>query len=147
MTGDEMLARLERIDLTELTAFALELKEVEVIRLQQGQLSSGFDAAGKRLARYRSGDYAEQKNRQNPAPGFGNPDLNLTGAFYRGMFLTTTGEQYTLLSTDPKTEALVAKYGELVFGFTEDNKVVVWNDLLQPVVVQSISQSTGLPVR
>ena len=63
------------------------------------------------------------KNQKNPEPGLGNPDLNETGDFWRGFrFKVLNKNQYEILSTDSKNDMLVKKYGEDIFGMSDDSK-------------------------
>lgn len=65
--------------------------------------------------------YALEKNKQNPLAGIYTPDLNLTGAFYRGFFLSIKGFAFEISSDDEKTNELLSKYGPMIFGLSEDS--------------------------
>lgn len=82
------------------------------------QLISGFDRNGERFKPYGGLLYALEKNKQNPKAGYGNPDLNLTGAFYRGFFISVTGTTFEISSNDSKNDELLSKYGSSVFGLS-----------------------------
>ena len=49
-------------------------------------------------------------------------DLLLTGNFQKEMILETDDRDYQILSTDDKTDDLVSKYGENIFGIAPENK-------------------------
>ena len=95
----------------------------EVLKRNKAQLKKGFSKNLKKLKKYRDQEYAVYKNQKNPEPGLGNPDLNETGDFWRGFRLKVLNKnQYDILSTDSKNDMLVKKYGEDIFGMSDDSK-------------------------
>lgn len=68
---------------------------------------------------YASLFYALEKNKQNPLAGMYTPDLNLTGAFYGGFFVSITGMSFEISSSDDKTGELTNKYGPMIFGLSD----------------------------
>lgn len=94
------------------------------IDLNTSQLLSGIDSKGKKLKTYRNKEYAAFKDNINPLPGFGTPDLKLTGSFQANMYLqfkASVGWPVSFYSTDSKTQKLVDQYGKSIFGLTQDN--------------------------
>lgn len=88
----------------------------------RAQLESGLDRNGDVINPfYGSIYYAMMKNNMNSKPGLGVPDLKLTGAFYRGIFLSMKGYAFSLSSSNSKTESLVDKYGEYIFGLNDNS--------------------------
>lgn len=83
------------------------------------QLKHGYTFNSEKVnPLYGSLFYALEKNKQNPLAGYGTPDLFLTGAFYRGFFISITGKSFIISSSDKKTESLVDKYGMDIFGLS-----------------------------
>lgn len=88
----------------------------------RNQLKHGRGSDGEPIEpMYGSLFYALEKNRMNPLAGYGTPDLFLTGAFYRGFFVSITGKSFSLSSSDRKTGSLLEKYGPNIFGLTNDS--------------------------
>jgi len=113
--------RLRQINKGLLQAQAVNENKNLMIELNQEQLLSGIDSKGEKLGErnpYRWQWYSDLKQRMNPRPGPGNPDLKLTGSFHEAMQVTFDGKQLDLTSFDGKTQDLVSKYGGEIFGFT-----------------------------
>lgn len=118
-----MLERVRRVDLRSEVPVIIENTESDIVNLNQEQLYlSGMDADGEQLDEYRNSEYAEMKAGMNPNPGTGIPDLNLTGAFYRSMKVDIGSNEFYIDATDEKTSWLKERYGERIFGFTEDSR-------------------------
>ena len=85
MTIDEMIDAVKKIKVKKFAreAMAKHLPVVEEMNRQQPM--RGEDANGDGFLSYAWDDYAEMKERRNPVPGFGRPDLRLTGAFHRSI--------------------------------------------------------------
>lgn len=84
------------------------------VRLNQNQLLDGeMPDDSEILPDYLSESYAVFKNRKNPRPTFGTPDLNLTGKNYNSIRLVhIKGLVYSLENIDPKSKLLISKYGD-----------------------------------
>lgn len=94
-----------------------------IMDFNKDQLMSGYNSNSERLRSYKNREYAEMKNEVNPLPGFGNPDLNLTGQFHRGFYVRRGGKTFLLLgSSDEKNDKLKGKYGKDIFGLTSSSK-------------------------
>jgi hypothetical protein len=117
-----MLNRFESLDLRAQIPSLIESTEETIIALNQRQLyTQSIDKDGDPLGGYRSAEYESLKASMNPILG-GLVDLNFTGAFYRGFRLLTVDENiFEIDSTDSKSEQLENKYGEAIFGLTEDS--------------------------
>lgn len=89
-----------------------------IISFNTGQLLLGETSKGKSLGKYKSKSYEEFKAKLNPRRVV---DLKLTGHFHGNFFIV---DEYPLIiwSYDAKTDDLVKKYGEEIFGLTEENK-------------------------
>lgn len=126
MTLVQYIEKLKKADKAYITEQILRIVQEEsnyVIDLNQSQLLSGVDSKGNELKEYAVKGYAVFKNKLNPIPGFGIPDLKLTGAFQREMYLqfSSKGFPIEIFSRDEKTGKLVEQYGKDIFGVTKDN--------------------------
>lgn len=85
------------------------------IEEQKSQMLKGINADGVKIGTYRSTFYKQLKQEMNPSAG-GFVDLKLTGAFHNAIKLDVNTTEYSFTSTDSKTEQLLSKYGEAIFG-------------------------------
>jgi len=109
----------------------------EMVVLNQNQLYKlGEDIQKLRLAPYKSVYYAEYKFNLR-GDGKELTDLFKTGAFQLGFYVYFQGEMYGIDSTDEKTSALIEKYGENIFGLTEENKEVTYF-ILKPYLQERV---------
>jgi len=127
---NDIRRKLANIDVTGAAVEAIELSEPEILREQRIQLLEGKKANGQPIGKYRSLKYAAKKAQQNPLAGFGNVDLNLTGAFQSAVFLSVTSTSFIFESPDEKTAMLIGKYGD-PFGLSYASRVIVINERLR----------------
>lgn len=91
----------------------------EMLNMERQRLLQGLNAKGEPLKpEYASDSYANYKLRFNP---LGVVDLTLTGEFTKSFYIDFSSFPIKLYATDGKTEKLVAKYGEEIFGETEQD--------------------------
>jgi hypothetical protein len=102
-----------------------------LVKSQRAQMLYGEGSKGK-IGKYRSAAYARKKYQMNPIAGEGNVDLRLTGDFSKGVFADVRTDGVVLDSGDPKTSALVKKYGEDIFGLNPDYAADYSEKVLQP---------------
>ena len=138
-----MLRRIEKLNTDEVIEEAFENTAKEFLDTNKEQLNEGFDATGKHLKKYASKKYASMKNSMNPAPGLGNPDLKLTGAFQRGWVLSVASGQLNQGSMDEKGIRLEEKYGK-IYGLYGPFKQDYLNEFLSPTINKKITAITGL---
>lgn len=112
----------------------------EYVKNQKDQLFAGFNSRGQRLIPYAWPWYAQKKAQMNPAPGYGNPDLKLTGAFYNSIRADIDDEGFQVYATDEKAQMLEEKYGNEIYTLGEDAKKGYINEELQPVFIDNIIQ-------
>jgi len=112
----------------------------EIIKYNtEKQLMLGIDNQGRKLSpKYSRVRYARAKNSRNPLPGLGTPDLNLTGSFHSNFYLVMKGNEFSFLSSDEKADKLTAKYGNSIFGLTEENEELVNLELIYPKLIEWI---------
>jgi len=124
MTIPELIQTLRTIDMRIIVDEILIDLSTFIEDLQRDQLESGINPLGRKFGDTRPYSwpwYAEMKQKQNVAPGFGNPDLILTGAFADGIKATVKDRFIEIQSTDFKNDALEAKY-KPIFGLIEHNQ-------------------------
>ena len=113
----------------------------EVIEKNLEQLKEGKDKKGMNLRKYAWDWYAVMKHNLNPAPGLGNPDLKLTGAYWRGFIIKQMGEtQYEITSIDSKTGKLDDMYGKQQYGLNDEKRPKYINEDYLPVLTKNIRE-------
>lgn len=118
------------------------------------QLFAGFDGDGDRLQVYQNyyanfdgtgiQSYPNYKNKLNPTPGYGNPDLNLTGKYYAGLGIHVEGDSVFSGSTDSKDLALQTKYGPAIVKLGGEYSDEYVQTDLGPVVKRNLTDLTNL---
>jgi len=113
-----------------------------IIERNQQQLQEGKDSKGETLPYpYAWKSYTDYKLRLNPR---GVRDLKLTGAFYNGMIVGVSPATFMITSKDSKTNKIIQREGDDVFGLTENSAGdYAQNDVL-PVLQDKITRATGL---
>lgn len=128
-TIEEVTFNVMKLDLTKEAMRAVVTHKEDIADLNREQLMDGLTIEGKKIApEYRSPSYARRKNRKNPAPGYGIPDLYNTGRFQEGIKVSVLdNEQFDQNSTDSKNAMLKKKYPKIL-GLSETSK----SDLVGP---------------
>ena len=145
MTLAELDRRLKKLNIESETVEIIKRNEFELLIFNKTQLYNfGVDSNGAKLERYSSKYYAKEKNFMNRRPGFGVPDLFVTGAFYNGFFASPKGSSIVFGSRDDKSDKLEASYGSKIFGLTRDNKKIFAVEIVRPQQQQYITKTTGL---
>lgn len=125
-------------------------KDVAIDLNVHEQLEEGFNSKGERLKKYKKWKYRgieyydEFKNKLNPKPGIGNPDLILTGDFTKSFTLDISGDSFKMWSDDEKTQKLVTKYGDDIFGLSEKSIDFYAQEVVLPLMMDNINEITGL---
>jgi hypothetical protein len=108
--------------------------ETEILDANTSQLEIGKNALGNLLDSYVLDSYARFKQGApfNSKAPFGIPDLKFEGDFYEGFVLYIRKDHFVITSTDEKAFDLEQKYGEEIFGLTEES----W-EALKPMLIES----------
>lgn len=119
--------------------------DLELIEVNRDNLLSGFNALGVKITRaYRSAKYAEKKRAKNALPGYGVPDLNLTGSFYNAIEFHISGANLVWENSDSKAAKLLEKYGS-VLGVSENERLQRYRtEYLYPAIARGIKAKTGM---
>ena len=95
-----------------------------IVDLNREQMDQSLTATGRPIGRYKSKAYARKKGRDTV-------DLFDTGDFQNEMFLASKKFPLEIFSDDPKTNALIAKYGKDIFGLTQENLLIASTEILK----------------
>lgn len=145
MNADDLRNKISALDIDKVAAASIEETADVISDLNAEQLHRGLTAFDGNFPTYRNDEYARMKNKMNPLPGYGNPDIFLTGAFVRDIETKVVGDDVEITSTNSKTEMLVKKYGDkYLFGLSEKFHQEYVNETLQPVWIKKIKEATGL---
>lgn len=113
-------------------------------KLNIDQMKRGFRKDGKQIVPdYINTDYAKKKQRMNPLPKFGTPDLHLTGSFHDQLNAIAEGEVIKIFSNDEKGPELENKYKD-IFGLGNNFKKKYLDENLGPTVQKKITNFVGL---
>lgn len=140
-----MLRKFQSLDLRSEVPRIIEQTSPIIEKLNKSQLyEHSVDRDGEPLRLYASLSYALEKNRRNPKPGFGRPDLFNEGSFFAQFFTVVGSNTFETSSRDSKTSGLVAKYSADIFGLTKENKSKYANETLFEGIKSYIITKTGV---
>lgn len=122
MALSSLINKFEKIKVIDIVRDAANNTAEDWAELNREQLLHGLNSQGQPVGEYRSPVYAEVKNRINPLPGFGVPDLKNTGAFHDAIFMRAKGGQVITSSSDWKLSVLEKKYGKSILGLNSEYK-------------------------
>lgn len=140
----DIVKRFEGLNVDTVSQEAMEQVTTPLKEKQKDQLLSGLNRMGEQIGKYRSPAYAKKKYAMNPLPGEGIPDLKLTGAFHREVYAEVRGDKVIVDSTNDKTQALVNKYGEKIFGLNTEKKIEFIKEDLKPAFIREIKKTLKL---
>lgn len=142
MTISDLYVNARAIDILDIVRETLLELGDTIITLNQFRLfDKSEDADGEPLEFYRSIAYSIIKNQINPSPGFGRPDLKDTGDFYRGFNLTVTEDEFEIDSTDEKSTMLKSKYGDKIFGLTNEELEAFSSEAFNKLFIEKVKQA------
>lgn len=145
MTIPELQRRWKTIDIRKAAASIISDNKQQIADLNREQLMDGVNKQGKKLKKYQSKSYAARKNRMNPTPGLGNPDLYLTGRFHEAMNVKINSKvSYEIFSSDSKTSDLTKKYGKDIFGLTDESRDKASTEIINPGLILHIKEVVKL---
>ena len=132
------------IDIEKIVHDAVFENESELVDALQDQLQTGRDQTGDFIGEYKDEDYAKMKFSMNPRAGFNKVDLKLEGDSYSGMHLEEAGKDFQIRSTDSKSESLEQRYGEWIYGLTDENLGKVSQEDVLPVLQDSLREALSV---
>lgn len=144
-TIDEMIRAFEQLDYEALGAQVIQDNAAQIEEVNRKQMLRGERADGSKITpKYRNEKYSRAKNAKNPQAGLGTPDLKFTGNFQRQIDVNVFGKsQVDFFSKDSKSEDLVAKYGEAIFGIQDTELPRLQSEVLNPDLIDLICLETG----
>lgn len=110
---------------------------------KQQLYNHGLGADGQKLRGYRMPKYAEDKNRMNPNPGMGVPDIFYTGETYREMFAKMDKTTLVISSTTPQTPKLEEDRPN-IFGLDSDSEDKAAAEVIEPGLQQKLVEKVGV---
>lgn len=124
---------------------AISYATADMADMNVEQMLSGIAANGRPITpEYRSDAYAQFKRATGGKAPFGTPDLHLTGDFHEGLFARYDGNSIVFGSTDSKAGDLADKYGNDIFGLTDENKEDIKDGVIFPEVLKWISEQLNM---
>lgn len=141
---NDLLRKIEAINVPDVADTIISVTEESLVETQRAQMMAGMASDGKKIGEYRQELYAIKKHAMNPGAGFPNVDLFYKGDFQEKITATVIGDELIIESYDYKAPALIAKYGERIFGLNEDFKNAYLTGSLRPAFIAHIESLVGL---
>lgn len=136
---------IQKVQVQPIIVKCLEQSQYEILAFNRGQLFMGENNKGLSITpRYRSQAYADFKESINAKPGYGTPDLFVTGEFYNSLQIKVNPTEFTIFSSNNKAPKLEKKYGQNIYGLTPENKAYFATEVLRPKLVTELKTQIGL---
>lgn len=144
-TIHNLYSKVKQIDMEQIIFESVDQTKGAIPDLNKADLQQGLLATSEAIQPdYYFDSYAKEKFEMNPLPGYGVPDLKLTGSFYEGLVTSVDKTSFTTLSTDGKASMLEEKYSKDIYGLTKDAKTAYSIGVLKPVLNQNLRNAMGL---
>lgn len=126
VTPLSLLRKLQKFDTEMMCDVAFSDNEDEMIKAQRYQMRKGERSDGEEITPGLLSDaYARDKKAGGGLAPMGVPDLKDTGAFQNAITYEVSEGVLYFTSTDEKTEDLVEKYSEDIFGLSDKTFITV----------------------
>lgn len=133
--------RVTKLDVSEVIENAIIDTQKDLVKYQKEQMLHGVRKSGKKIGKYKSPAYAKKKFQMNSKAGLGNKDLKLTGDFHSRVLVDVRGKEVIVSSDDPKTEKIVEREGDDIFGLSKEfAKQYSNNELAEAAIVRFKNQ-------
>src|ERR1700688_2324220 len=118
------------------------IAELVESQLEQGKLGNDTKIAPTYANKY----YSKKKYGMNPTPGYGVPDLKVTGEYYKGIGVAIrSADEYVIESDVPYAlQPSITQYGDELLALSDENKQIYCNDTLGPAISDYILEKTGI---
>jgi len=128
-----------RDNIPDQTIGIVKRNESEILDLnRRSQLyDKGIDSLGLDLKPYA---FFTIQIKQLLGQPFDRTTLNYSGSFYRGFKINFNDMTLSFDSDDSKTNDLIGKYGRNIFGLTTENQNKLNYEIIQPELLEYISQ-------
>lgn len=135
------------LDFQKIVDDSIKENESVIIDVQREQMRSGVAADGKMIGQYSGSElskaYQAIKNslgRQSPAPS-GYVNLFNEEDFQRGIKLEYAKDFIMPISSDSKEGELVERYGERIYGLTNERLAVVNQNNILPIIQKKLKDA------
>jgi len=146
-TTAQIIERLTTVrdSVRDLLVSSIEETAEQYVDLNTEQMYQGLDGSGQKISpQYKLQEYADMKSQMNSAPGYGTPDLKLTGAFYQGYGVRVEGDDVIKDSDVEYADELFERYGNAIGELDEENHEQYVEGDLAPVFMDKVREITGL---
>lgn len=122
---EEVAQRFKTLNIYDILDDVIKEEREFILNLNREQMLSGNDVNGPLTNQY----------------GYHNPtwDLYETGAFQSAMYIQDLGEYFEIDSKDEKTDMLVERLGEDIFGLSKSNTELLV-EYLRPILAKRIKE-------
>jgi hypothetical protein len=142
MTLHELQRRLKAFNLLQEVQDAVADTSLDIITLNQGQMSLGVRADGTEITPTYSDLTIMLKDEKGQETRW--VTLKDTGAFWSDMFVDVGNSSYEVGSANAKAAKLEKKYGKKIFGLTKESKREEYIPIyLLPAVQDRITKKLG----
>jgi hypothetical protein len=116
----------------------------DLLEINKDQLLHGMTNTGEKITPvYFRDEYAAEKNQMNSLPGYGTPDLKLTGAFHNEIRIDYKTGVLSSHSNDEKADELEFRY-QNIYGLGGPFKAKYLDSALWPAFKNGITAHLGL---
>jgi len=141
---DDMIEQVQNFDVDENIEEVVNEHEDEITIYNKQQLfNKGQGADGSQLKEYASATYAKYKNKKNPNPGLGIPDIKLTGETYDRMFAKMDKNTLEISSTTDYTPKLEESRPN-IFGLDEQSEDLAGEQVIEPELQKKLRDKIGV---
>ena len=157
--GNEILRRLNRLDLAKELSAAAKLHERDFENLNRLQLSQGKNRMGGYLPKYTDDPYfktieAAQKyqrwksyvspNKDKPADVM---DFFIVGKYHKSIIAEVNGMDLTTRANVDFASSIDSKTGNTALGINPNSAAIAWELFIKPYLLRSVSEKTGIGYR
>ena len=154
------LRKLQIIDLIAMAGPIIDANTSELLQVQKDQLFQGVDNQGNKLmsilddpffkTKQKAWDYAVWKEKIAQRYGFltpfAQPNLFINGFTHDTIYIQRNGSMITTLATAPWAGSIAQKYGGREFGFNNDSHSYIWNKIIKPDELRTVSRLLGCKI-
>jgi hypothetical protein len=141
-TVTDLLEKFEKLDVPFEVEESLNDSAERYVGLQKEQLFSGLNEQGKSILP----EYTTRTKKIKARKGQPTDRVTLkdTGDFYNDIFLDVRDKEFVIDSADKKSGQIQKKYGQNIFGLTDDNQVSFIEETLKPLLIERIENVVEL---
>jgi hypothetical protein len=141
-TVSQVIRNVRAVGQQEIAQESIQATAPQYLEKQKAQLSEGLNKDGSPILPKYAPRTVQIKKRKGQRTDV--VTLRDTGDFYQDTFLDVRDSSFVIDSANPKTQDLLDKYGEDIFGIGGDFKASYVNEDLKPVFQKSIKQAMKL---